>query len=312
MRIGLVLGGGGLTGGAFHAGVISALADAGWDARTASILQGTSAGSITATSLAAGFPPADLVRRHLGRPLSAQANAILARVGPDSREWEAAQERSLRPASPGLLADLVRNPWGAHPGKIAAAALPEGRVSTAGIARGMAELCGGVWPADSLRISALRLSDGQTVIFGGEGAPRPEVGAAVAASCAIPGYFAPVEIGGERYVDGGTTSACNAGAVLHEELDVVLVSAPMAIHSGVRVAPDTPWRRVVRHQVDREIRVLRTAGVQVVLFAPTAEVAAAMGANPMAPGREAESAEAAYADTAARIAEQPELRRLFG
>ena len=32
---------------------------------------------------------------------------------------------------------------------------------------------------------------------------------AVAASCAIPGFYRPVEIGGRRYVDGGLYSASN-------------------------------------------------------------------------------------------------------
>ncbi|MBJ7282394.1 MAG: hypothetical protein JHD40_04705, partial [Acidimicrobiia bacterium] len=45
-RIGLVLGAGGLTGQAFHAGVLAGLADGiGWDARSAELVVGTSAGA---------------------------------------------------------------------------------------------------------------------------------------------------------------------------------------------------------------------------------------------------------------------------
>ena len=45
-RVGLVLGAGGATGHAFHAGVLSALAEeTGWDPRAADIIVGTSAGS---------------------------------------------------------------------------------------------------------------------------------------------------------------------------------------------------------------------------------------------------------------------------
>jgi NTE family protein len=55
-----VLGAGGLTGTAFHAGVLTALAeDAGWDARDAEVIVGTSAGSIGAALMRAGFPPRD-------------------------------------------------------------------------------------------------------------------------------------------------------------------------------------------------------------------------------------------------------------
>ena len=35
------------------------------------------------------------------------------------------------------------------------------------------------------------------------------MGQAVAASCAIPGYFAPVVVDGVRYVDGGAHSTTN-------------------------------------------------------------------------------------------------------
>jgi NTE family protein len=311
MRIGLVLGGGGLTGGAFHAGVVAALADAaGWDARMADVLLGTSIGSITATSLAVGMPPTDLAARHLGRALSPTGASILERVSAGARDVVTGEAASLAPASPDLLWAMARNPLDAHPGKVVAAALPEGRVSTESIARSMTELCVGAWPSAQLRITAFRLSDGETVVFGRPGAARPQVGAAVAASCAIPGYFAPVEIDGERYVDGGTTSACNAEAVLHEGLDAVIISAPMAIHSGVTLAADVPWRRVMRRQVDREITKLRVAGMKVFLFAPTKPELTAMGPNPMAPGREADVTQAALDSASARIAADPLLSDL--
>ncbi|MDQ1249021.1 MAG: Patatin [Actinomycetota bacterium] len=313
MRIGLVLGGGGLTGGAFHAGVVAALAEAGgWDARTAGVLLGTSAGSITATSLAAGMPPADLAARALGQELSPAGAAILARVSPGAREFAASEAASRAPASPDLLRAMARDPLQAHPGKVVAAALPEGRISTAPIARSMGELCTGSWPSTRLRLTAFRLSDGQTVVFGRPGAPPPPIGSAVAASCAIPGYFTPVNIDGERYVDGGTTSACNADAVMHEDVDVVIVSAPMAIHSGVTLAPDVPWRRVMRRQVDREITRLRAAGKDVFLFAPGKAEISAMGPNPMAPGREAAVTAATVEAATARIAADSRLRDLGG
>ena len=82
-RIGLVLGGGGLTGTAFHAGVIAGLAEAaGWDARTAELIVGTSAGSTSATLLRAGLPPADYVARMTGQPLSAAGQEVLGGIGP--------------------------------------------------------------------------------------------------------------------------------------------------------------------------------------------------------------------------------------
>jgi predicted acylesterase/phospholipase RssA len=53
-RIALVLGAGGVAGGAFHAGALAALHDAlGWDARSADLVVGTSAGSLAETAMEA-------------------------------------------------------------------------------------------------------------------------------------------------------------------------------------------------------------------------------------------------------------------
>src|SRR5690349_19155028 len=56
VRVGLVLGAGGVVGHAFHAGVLAALEDvAGFDARDADLIVGTSAGSVVGALLRAGF-----------------------------------------------------------------------------------------------------------------------------------------------------------------------------------------------------------------------------------------------------------------
>ncbi len=313
MKIGLALGGGGITGGAFHAGVISALYSVGgWDARTAEVIIGTSAGSITATSLRVGLPPGDFLKRQTGEAMSPEGTTIIARVGTPNRSFQATSERSLRPANPDLLKAFARSPGSAHLGKIAAAALPEGTVPTDTIEHNMNALCQNDWPQPHPWITALRLSDGERVIFGQPGSePLPSIGSAVAASCAIPGYFAPVKIDGDRYVDGGMTSACNADALVGQGLDAVIISAPMAVHSGLRFAVDMPWRRVIRRQVDREAAALRADGVDVFLFAPNQRDIEAMGSNPMATGRESSVARTAYQSTTQRIAETGRLMSLL-
>jgi len=45
---------------------------------------------------------------------------------------------------------------------------------------------------------------------------------AVAASCAVPGVYPPVTIGGRRYVDGGMRSAANVDLAAGVERVVVL------------------------------------------------------------------------------------------
>src|SRR3954470_11836587 len=50
-RIGLVLGAGGVTGDAFHRGLVRALSEIGYDARSADVIVGTSAGSMVGAFL---------------------------------------------------------------------------------------------------------------------------------------------------------------------------------------------------------------------------------------------------------------------
>ena len=46
---------------------------------------------------------------------------------------------------------------------------------------------------------------GIRVVWTGDEREAPPIGTAVAASCAIPGYIAPVEHQAREYVDGGGT-----------------------------------------------------------------------------------------------------------
>src|SRR5262249_58588118 len=87
---------------------------------------------------------------------------------------------------------------------------PAGAVPTELVAAAFRPLFGAEWPDRDLWLTAVRLRDGQRVVFGRDGAPRAHVADAVAASCAIPSFFAPVEIGGITYVDGGAHSPPNA------------------------------------------------------------------------------------------------------
>lgn len=65
---------------------------------------------------------------------------------------------------------------------------------------------GDLKPSVSLRVYACRLRDGVTVEFSARHTPNTSIVDALCASMAVPLYFVPVEIGGERYVDGGVTN----------------------------------------------------------------------------------------------------------
>ena len=100
-NIGLVLGAGGVAGGAWHAGVLAAIAEeTGWDARSAAVVVGTSAGSITGAALRSGVAPRDLHAMAVGASLSAEGSALFGRVrSPDG--FRAAAGRTPRPADRG-------------------------------------------------------------------------------------------------------------------------------------------------------------------------------------------------------------------
>ncbi len=272
-RIGLVLGAGGATGHAFHVGVLAALEEAtGWDPRTADVIVGTSAGAIIGALLRGGLSPRDLAARALGETLSeegARIAAILGRPVPAPagapRDWWSL----LDAADLAYLKRALWRPWEARLGALVAAALPTGRIPTDHLVGGIGRLFGDAWPLGRLWINAVRLGDGERVTFGRAGDPPASVAAAVAASCAIPGFYRPVEIGEGRYVDGGVHSPTNVDLLAGEGLDLVLVSSPMSAGFDVfRPSADGPMRGVCRLLLRREMASVRASGTSVVPLEP--------------------------------------------
>ena len=131
----------------------------------------------------------------------------------------------------------VARPFAARPTALLAGLLPEGAISTDLISGPIGALFPDHWPAHPLWLCTVRQADGRRVVFGrGERrGPLPDV---VAASCAIPGFFTPVTIDGDSYVDGGVHSPTNADVLVREDLDLVLVSSPMSI-SGCSISGES-------------------------------------------------------------------------
>ncbi len=154
----------------------------------------------------------------------------------------------------------------------------------------------GRWPRAPLWIVAVRRSDGRRVVFGKEGEPTADVPSAVAASCAIPGYFSPVEIDGTAYVDGGVHSPTNADLVADAHVDVVIVSSPMSVRQrAARPRLDLGLRLVFAAYLREEVWTLRRGRrTHVVTIEPNAAVLSAMGFNLMDGRRVHEVEERAY------------------
>ncbi|MGI8664055.1 MAG: patatin-like phospholipase family protein [Acidimicrobiales bacterium] len=313
-QVGLVLGAGGIVGQAYHAGVLAALElDLGWDPRTADVIVGSSAGSITGTALRLGVPAHDLAAVAADSPLSAEGSALLEALGRGTPLLPPFNPRDVlrgwRLPSAALLARVARRPWAFRPAVAAVTCLPPGRVDISVHATALDALAGGDWP-EGLWICAVRRDDGARVTFGRAGAPPARLAQAVAASCAIPGYFSPIEIGDVEYVDGGVHSSTNADVLRDAELDVVVVVAPMSsVHGRVGV-PDAALRWSAHSRLEREIRRLRARGTEVVRFEPGARTLRVMGVNAMADNRNAAVAREAFLDAGAFAATSRVSRRL--
>jgi NTE family protein len=129
-----------------------------------------------------------------------------------------------------------------------------------------------------LRIAAVDLRTGRRVLFGSPGAPAATVAQAVTASCTVPWLFAPVEIGGREYVDGGVWSPTNLDVAPAGRDTHVLCLNPTANLIGTAGVLSV-IRRVSRSAVSIESLVLRRRGASVRTVAPNMEAAAAMGNN---------------------------------
>lgn len=314
-RIGLVLGAGGVVGQAYQAGVLAALQrETNWDPRGATVIVGTSAGSVTGAALRVGVPATDLAASLYGAPTSRRGGALLRRILPaDSGPLPAPSVFSLlRPwtlPSPALVARTLRRPLAFRPEVVAVAMMPRGRIDITERAEGLDRLIGDRWP-EGLRICAARRIDGVPVVFGAPDAPPARLAGAVLASCAIPGYFRPVVIEGVEYVDGGVHSVTNADVVKDDDLDLVVVVSSLSAAHGTANGADGLLRRTVHRRMSREIARLEEAGTAVISLEPGATSRRAMGLRAMAEDRSPVVIEAAYEETRRRILATPFLASL--
>lgn len=303
--IGLVLGAGGMVGQAYHAGVLAALAErTGWDPRDADVIVGTSAGSVTGAVLRLGGSAGDLAAYASDRPVSPEGRALFRSFGDRRRDLPPFAVASMlwgwRPPSGRAALAALRRPWAIRPMLAAATMLPAGRVDITEHTRLLDGPHGGRWP-EGLLVCAVRRRDGRRVVLGRPGSPTPSLGRGVAASCAIPGYFAPVTVDGEDLVDGGARSPSNADVLLPHRPDLVVAVSPLSAHRGRARTTDGIVRLAAHRALQRELTRLRAAGAMVLCFEPEPTTLAVMGVNAMAEDRSAEVVAAAREETLRRL-----------
>jgi NTE family protein len=309
-RVGLVLGAGGTVGGAYHAGVLTALAyDLGWDARDAAVIVGTSAGSVVGALLRRDVPPDDLAAWTVDATLS-PAGALLASSRAHPEFDPLTFRHFLRvPRVPNVatLLATVRRPLRFDLLRALMTHLHDG---TQALLPHL-EFLGAAWPDAPLYECAVRQSDGRRVVFGRPGAPVVPLPGAIAASCAVPAYFTPVAIDGERYIDGGVASPTNADVLRDLDLDLVIVVAPMSARTLRMVRPDLPVRVRARGRLDEELRRLPPS-VPVVRFEPGREVLAHIGLDFMAENARREIVAASFIDAGEQVHRNGDVLQAIG
>jgi NTE family protein len=314
MRVGLVLGAGGVIGGSWLMGALEALeAETGWRASDADIIVGTSAGSVIGALAAAGIRSEYMAAYAAGHTLDDVADAEVRALSTAAARASAGEYRlewAFPPIGPGswrLAAATLLAPHRHSATALLAGWLPRGFISTAPIRSVVEAYIEQPWP-EKTRFWAVAADygNGRRVAFGRDGAPPATVGDAVAASCAIPGFYHPVRIGGRRYVDGGICSVSNLDLLRDEALDLVICLNPMSsLAQATGGSPADRMAAIMRAAAGRrlghEARKLREAGTRVLILQPNERDVGLMGFNLMSGARRLEVMEQARRSVAQEL-----------
>jgi NTE family protein len=223
-RLGLVLGGGGVAGVAWHTGILNGLADAGVDVTSADLLIGTSAGATVAAQVAGGRALEELFARQV------DVSTITTELKPTISVMELWQR--MEPIYTDATDDADRRR------RLGALALGASTVAESERRRVIeARLEGLDWLGARLRVVVVEAVTGDRRVL--DASMGIDLVDAVTASCAVPGVWPPVTIGGSRYIDGGVWSVANVD--LAAGCDRVLVLAPLvdpAVHDDIAAFGD--------------------------------------------------------------------------
>jgi len=279
----LVLGGGGILGEAWMTAVIAGLEETtSFDARACEGYVGTSAGSIVAAVLAAGVDPRSRLGQLPQQPAVSSAE-VPGERSPLTRALGVGLAVGGTAAAPlAVLSLRSTEVGGALLRKVALGRVPAGRRTLAHLGREL-DKAGARWDG-RLLVSAVELESGRRVMFGSPGAPEASVGTAVEASCAIPGVFRPIAVGGRRYVDGGAWSPTNTDRAPAHRGTRVLCLNPTGSMRPSRATPFGAIGLLSRSLAAVEALALERRGARVTTVNPDAGSLAAIGPNLMDAG----------------------------
>lgn len=282
-RVALVLGGGGVTGAAYHLGVLTAMNSMSDSASVNDfdLYVGTSAGSVIASCMANGISPEDLMLANLGH-----ASATVPAVGPDE---------IMAPDRKGIMRSMVRWPFGVlgalrryvgHPFTTSfmdglgalAEGLPQALYTTDGIERYLRDLLEQEGRSNDfestkrrLLITATNFDTAERRVFGDGDDPGVAISEAAAASTAIPLLYSPRQIGNEVYMDGGLRSTTNIDVAIAHGAKLVVCVNPLVpyVHDIGHLLPSAtglPSRHISQkgfpHIAAQTFRIMAQAQVE--------------------------------------------------
>jgi NTE family protein len=307
-RRGLVLGGGGVLGAAWMIGALSAIGDSlDWDPRDAEVVVGTSAGSVLAAMLGSGLTVQQLVNHQRGIVVPGDPAIDF---DPDTASGGSLPPRpQLRLGSTSLMARSVLHPRKVPLLAALSALAPRGRGSLEPIGDLVRTVNpDGTWPKrPATWMVAMDYDTGKRVPFGRADMLPATMAEAVMASCAIPGWYQPLVIGGRRYIDGGTLSPTSVDLLADAGLDEVYVLAPMISFDYDEPATvvgrmERRFRRAMTRRVLHEAGKVRRRGASVTLLGPGREDLEAIGVNLMDHRRRTTVLDVSLRTTAAALA----------
>jgi NTE family protein len=294
VKLGLVLGGGGLIGLGYHAGALRALADRGVEVGRADVIVGTSAGAIVAAYLAAGWLQTDFFEYAHGRHPNAVRDGVGKPGAPgplSSPMWGSRAERVRRGIGSAFTMASARGLWkagGRRPAPFLRRLFPSGMYSSDETRTRFHRDLPGEWPRPGLVLSAAELYTGRRVGFGMAGAAPAAFPDAVLASTAIPGIFPPVRIGDRHYVDGGVVSGTSLDFAADQGCASILCVAPLAyrMDGGMPILNPRKWSAVLVRApfariLRREVVAARREGRSVLVIRPWTSDLSAHGTNSM-------------------------------
>lgn len=236
LRRGLVCAGGGVTGAIYEIGVLAALEERldGFSLTECDVFIGVSAGSYVGTLVASGVSPSVLFR-NATHPRSSdldQLSLFRPNLGEIASRLVSAPVTLAR-----SLYDFYRNRQDATVTDLVASfagLLPSGFFLLDGLEAWLAAWLSEEGRTDDfralqrkLRVVTVALDTGETRVFGEPGSDSVPISRAVAASCALPGFFRPVRIDGVDYIDGGVRKTAHISLALKERCGIVLCVNPI-------------------------------------------------------------------------------------